>query len=60
MSKDITLKLTSQQKMTVLIALNELFNSDAWVAGRNEDSIDKIADTAQHLIKQIEENINNK
>ncbi len=52
------LKLTSEQKLTVLIALTELFNSDAWVRGRSEESIDKIADTAQHLIKQIEENIN--
>jgi len=58
MSKDMTLKLTSEQKQTVLIALNELFNSDTWVSGRSEDSIDKIADTAQHLIKQSEENIN--
>jgi hypothetical protein len=54
----MTLKLTSEQKLTILIGLNELFNSDGWVAGRSEDSIDKIADTAQHLIKQIEENIN--
>jgi hypothetical protein len=54
----MTLKLTSEEKQTVLIALNELFNSDRWTAGRNEASIDKIADTAQHLIKQIEDNIN--
>ena len=54
----MTLKLTSEQKLTVLIALNELFKSDRWTAGRSEDSIDKIADTAQHLIKQIEDNIN--
>jgi hypothetical protein len=54
----MTLKLTSEQKRTVLIALSELFNSDAWTSGRSEDSIDEIADTAQHLIKQIEENIN--
>jgi hypothetical protein len=52
------LKLTSEQKLTVLIALNELFNSDRWISGRSEDSIEKIADTAQHLIKQIEETIN--
>jgi hypothetical protein len=54
----MTLKLTSEQKQTVLIALSELFNSDTWTSGRSEDSIDKIADTAQHLIKQIEDNIN--
>ena len=52
------LNLTPEQLKTVEIALNELFNSDMWVSGRSEDSIDKIADTAQHLIKQIEENIN--
>lgn len=52
------LKLTSEQKQTVLIALSELFNSDAWTSGRSEDSINKIADTAEYLIKQIEENIN--
>jgi hypothetical protein len=55
---NMTLKLTSEQKQTLLIALNELFNSDSWVSGRSEDSIDKIAYSAQHLIKQIEENIN--
>ena len=54
----MTLKLTSEQKLTVLIALNELIKSDRWTAGRSEDSIDKIADRAQHLIKQIEDNIN--
>jgi hypothetical protein len=54
------LKLTGEQKLTVLIALNELFKSDRWTAGRSEDSIDKIADRAQHLMKQIEDNINKK
>ena len=51
----MTLKLTGEQKLTVLIALNELFKSDRWTAGRSEDSIDKIADRAQHLMKQIED-----
>jgi hypothetical protein len=54
----MTLKLTSEQTLTVLIALNELFNSDRWIAGRSEDSIDKIADRAQYLIKVIEDDIN--
>ena len=52
------LELTPEQLKTVEIALNELFNSDRWIAGRKEADIDKIADRAQYLIKVIEDDIN--
>lgn len=54
----MTLKLTSEQTLTVLIALNELFNSDSWTAGRNGSEVDKIADRAHYLMKLIEDDIN--
>ena len=57
----IRLELTPEQLKTVEIALNELFNSDRWIAGRNEADIDKIADRAQYLLHVIESrNKNNK
>jgi hypothetical protein len=48
------LELTPEQLKTVEIALNELFNSDTWIAGRKEADIDKIADRAQYLLSMIE------
>ena len=48
------LDLTPEQLKTVEIALNELFNSDRWIAGREEADIDKIADRAQYLLHVIE------
>ena len=50
----IRLELTPEQLKTVEIALNELFNSDRWIAGRKEADIDKIADRAQYLLSIIE------
>jgi hypothetical protein len=48
------LELTPEQLKTVEIALNELFNSDGWIAGRKEADIDKIANRAQYLLSIIE------
>ena len=48
------LELTPEQLKTVEIALNELFNSDRWINGREESDIDKIADRAQYLLNMIE------
>ena len=57
----IRLELTPEQLKTVEIALNELFNSDRWINGREESYIDKIADRAQYLLHVIESyNKNNK
>jgi len=57
----IRLELTPEQLKTVEIALNELFNSDRWINGREESEIDKIADRAQYLLHVIESrNKNNK
>ena len=57
----IRLELTPEQLKTIEIALNELFNSDRWIAGRKEDDIDMIADRAQYLLHVIESrNKNNK
>ena len=57
----IRLELTPEQLKTVEIALNELFNSDRWINGREESDIDKIADRAQYLLHVIESrNKNNK
>ena len=50
----IRLELTPEQLKTVEIALNELFNSDRWISGRNEADIDNIADRAQYLLHVIE------
>ena len=55
------LNLTPEELKTVEIALNELFNSDRWISGRNEADIDRIADRAQYLLYVIESyNKNNK
>ena len=48
------LNLTPEELKTVEIALNELFNSDRWINGREESEIDKIADRAQYLLNMIE------
>ena len=48
------LDLTPEQLKTVEIGLNELFNSDRWIANRTEAEIDKIADMAQYLLSMIE------
>ena len=48
------LELTPAELKTVEIALCELFNSDTWISGRKEADIDKIADTAQHMLQVIE------
>jgi len=53
-NKNMKLELTPEQLKTVEIALNELFNSDRWIAGRKEADIDKIADRAQYLLNIIE------
>jgi hypothetical protein len=50
----IRLELTPEQLKTVEIALNELFNSDRWIAGRSGEDIDKIAYRASYLIDLIE------
>ena len=54
------LDLTPEQLKTVEIALNELFNSDRWIAGRKEADIDKIANRAQYLLSIIENHNKNK
>ena len=55
------LDLTPEYVKTVEIALNELFNSDRWINGREESDVDKIADRAQYLLHVIENhNKNNK
>jgi hypothetical protein len=56
----IRLELTPEQLKTVEIALNELFNSDRWINGREESEIDKIADRAQYLLHVIESYNKNK
>ena len=57
----IRLELTPEQLKTVEISLNELFNSDRWINGREESEIDMIADRAQYLLHVIESrNKNNK
>jgi hypothetical protein len=57
----IKLELTPEQLKTVEIALNELFNSDRWISGREEADIDKIAVGAGYLLRVIESyNKNNK
>ncbi len=48
------LDLTPEYVKTVEIALNELFNSDRWINGREESEIDRIADRAQYLLSMIE------
>ena len=54
------LELTPEQLKTVEISLNELFNSDRWIAGRKEADIDKIANRAQYLLSIIENHNKNK
>lgn len=49
------LELTPEHLKTVEIALNELFNSDRWISGRNEADIDKIAISAAYLLNIIEQ-----
>jgi hypothetical protein len=56
----IRLELTPEQLKTVEIALNELFNSDRWISGRNEADIDKIAVGAGYLLHVIESYNKNK
>ncbi len=48
------LELTPEQLKTVEIALNELFNSDRWIAGRTEAEIDNIAERAGYLLNIIQ------
>ena len=48
------LELTPEQLKTVEIALNELFNSDRWIASRKEADIDKISVGAAYLLHVIE------
>ena len=48
------LELTPEQLKTVEIALNELFNSDRWIAGRKEAEIDRIAERAGYLLNIIQ------
>ena len=48
------LELTPEQLKTVEIALNELFNSDRWISGREEAEIDKIAERAGYLLNIIQ------
>jgi hypothetical protein len=52
--KNMKLELTPEQLKTVEIALNELFNSDRWIANRKEDEIDKIAERAGYLLNIIQ------
>jgi hypothetical protein len=54
------LELTPEQLKTVEIALNELFNSDTWIAGRKEADIDKISYSAAGLLGMIEKHNKNK
>jgi hypothetical protein len=51
--KNMKLELTPEQLKTVEIALNELFNSDRWIANRKEDEIDRIAERAEYLLNII-------
>jgi hypothetical protein len=48
------LELTPEQLKTVEIALNELFNSDRWIANRTETEIDNIAERAGNLLNIIQ------
>jgi hypothetical protein len=52
--KNMKLELTPEQLKTVEIALNELFNSDRWIANRKEDEIDRIAERAGYLLNIIQ------
>ena len=54
------LELTPAELKTVEIALNELFKSDRWIAGRKEEDIDAIAYRAQTLLNEIENHNKNK
>jgi len=48
------LELTPEQLKKVEIALCELFNSDRWIAGREEAEIDRIAERAGYLLNIIQ------
>ena len=48
------LELTPEQLKTVEIAINELFNSDRWISGREESEIDRIAERAGYLLNIIQ------
>ena len=52
--KNMKLELTPEQLKTVEIALNELFNSDRWIANRTETEIDNIAERAGNLLNIIQ------
>jgi len=47
------LELTNEQVKVLQIALSEMFNSDNWIEGVEEDQIDIISERAAYLLKTI-------
>lgn len=47
------LELTNEQVKVLQIALTEMFNSDNWIEGVDEDQIDIISERAEYLLKTI-------
>ena len=47
------LELTTEQVQVLQIALTEMFNSDNWIEGVDEDQIDIISERAEYLLKTI-------
>jgi hypothetical protein len=47
------LELTNEQVQVLQIALTEMFNSDNWIEGVDEDQIDIISERAEYLLKTI-------
>jgi hypothetical protein len=47
------LELTNEQVQVLQIALSEMFNSDNWIEGVEEDQIDIISERAAYLLKTI-------
>jgi len=47
------LELTNEQVQVLKIALSEMFNSDNWIEGVEEDQIDIISERAAYLLKTL-------
>jgi hypothetical protein len=47
------LELTNEQVQVLQIALTEMFNSDNWIEGVDEDQVDIISERAEYLLKTI-------
>jgi tripartite-type tricarboxylate transporter receptor subunit TctC len=51
------LELTNEQVQVLQIALSEMFNSDDWIEGVEEDQIDIISERAAYLLKTLNSQI---